>query len=158
MPRNLPSRNENSAYRAGLLNCTQGSLRAVIKAFCLSTLFFSIQGSRTSCFFDRTSSWDLVYEHPCSEPKRGQILTHPNPTSTDSLTHGLHELTFIHRDTGTGADLSHRELPGSGSSKEVMASSVCHGGRAGWGQPTSSYPSGQAPSALSCLYLRHVLG
>lgn len=45
-----------------------------------------------------------------------------------------------------------------GSSKEVMVSSVCNGGRAGRGQPTSLYPTGQVPSALSCLYLRHVLG
>lgn len=39
---------------------------------------------------------------------------------------GWHELTFIHRDRGTGADLSRWELPGSGSSKEVMVSSVCN--------------------------------
>lgn len=76
-------------------------------------------------------SWETMCENPCSELKCGQILTHPTPTSTDSLTRGLHELTFIHKDRGKGPDLSYWEPPGSGSSKQAMVSSVCSGGRAG---------------------------
>lgn len=50
---------------------------------------------------------------------------------------GFHGLTFIHRQKGRDGPLLTGDTPGSGSSREVMVSSVYNGGQPGRGPPQS---------------------
>lgn len=72
---------------------------------------------------------------------------------------GFHGLTFIHRQKGRDGPLLTGDTPRSGSSKEVMVSSVYNGGQPGRGSP-SLHPSGQCPppSFPSRPALRRVCG
>lgn len=93
-----------------------------------------------------SSVWASAFS--CSEPKLRGLWIGPGSSqmpwaSPQRQAHSLqfHELTFIHRQIkGQGRTFAHWGPPGSGSSKEVMVSSVYNGRQPGRGSPPVSIP------------------